>query len=92
MRGNSWEAEAEPKGSPLTNDVIARFKGTVDAVAKDNKPHSLIILAHDTASKNATAVECYIREMDAYAVSKDVKIEFYTMSGLFTAVRGANPP
>lgn len=91
IKGNSWEAEAEPANSPLTNDVMQRFKGTVNAVAKDGKPHSLIILAHDTAKANADAIKGYIADMDAYAVSKDVGIEFYTMSGLHQAVRGTAP-
>jgi hypothetical protein len=91
LRADSWEAEAEPPGSTLTNDAVPKFKKTVDAVDKESKPHSLVILAHDKEVANATAIKGYIKEMDDYAVSKKVKIEYYTMSGLFQAVRGAKP-
>jgi hypothetical protein len=91
LRADSWEAEAEPAGSSLTNDAVPKFKKTVDLVDKESKPHSLVILAHDKELANATAIKGYIKEMDDYALSKKVGIEYYTMSGLFQAVRGVAP-
>ena len=91
LTSNSWEAESAPAGSPLNNDALPRFKKVVDAAAKEGKPRSLIILAHDTAIANAAAVKTTVADMDAYAVSKDVRIEYYTMSALFQAVRGVAP-
>jgi hypothetical protein len=85
------EGEAEPAGSKLVDDVIPRFTTVVDRAAAEGKPRSLVILAHDTARLNATAIKGYVADMEANAVKKDVRLEHYTMSGFFQAVRGKAP-
>jgi peptidoglycan/xylan/chitin deacetylase (PgdA/CDA1 family) len=91
LLNDSWEAEASPEGGKLANNAVSQFKKVVNVVVDEGKPHSLVILAHDTFAANPPAVKKYVAEMDNYARSKDVKIEYYTMMGLYLALRGTAP-
>ncbi|MBC7974974.1 MAG: DUF4157 domain-containing protein [Myxococcales bacterium] len=95
----SWEAESS--GTGLTDDVTSSHGGKVDAKAgkferladnvKEGAPRSLVILAHDTAAKNADEVGNDIARIESYATSKQVRLEYYTMSQLFELARGKKP-
>jgi Polysaccharide deacetylase len=77
-----WEAESAPAGSGLTDNVRAKFKGVVNLAAADGKPHSLVILAHDTSSASAEKIGADIVEMEAYAEKMGVRVEYETMGRL----------
>jgi hypothetical protein len=85
----SWEAESSASG--LTDNVTAMFKKLVDDFATTKRERSLIVLAHDTNEANAKEVEKDVQEMEAYAASNGVQIQYHTMSSLFTKVRGTAP-
>ena len=100
----SWEAESS--GTGLTDNVTAshggkvkaneqgKFERLVDSV-KEGEPRSLVVLAHDTDPKrdkaNITEVKHDIERMNSYASSKQVRVEYYTMSELFMLTRGKDP-
>jgi Polysaccharide deacetylase len=77
-----WEAESAPAGSGLADNVRAKFKGVVNLAAADGKPHSLLILAHDTSSASAEKVGADIVEMEAYAEKMGVRVEYEPMGRL----------
>lgn len=85
----SWEAESS--GSGLTDNVTDLFKKLVDQFATTKRERSLIVLAHDTNEANAREVEKDVKEMEAYAASNGVQIQYHTMTSLFTKVRGTAP-
>lgn len=84
-----WEAESAPAGSGLTDNVRTRFKRVVDVAAADGKPHSLVILAHDTSLASAEKVGADILEMEAYAAKQGVRVEYETMARLHDII---HPP
>lgn len=84
-----WEAESSPVGSGLTDNARAKFEKVVNLAAADGKPHSLVILAHDTSSTSAEKVGADIVEMEAYAEKKGVRVEYETMARLHEIV---HPP
>ena len=70
--------------------------------ARDGGPHSLVILAHDTALtskqlketggiERPAKLEQDIKEMEAYATAQKVRVEYYTMSELYGLVVGKIP-
>lgn len=73
-----------------TRDKPGKFERTVDAVTLD-QPGSLIILAHDTFPEDVAEVQADVETMEAYAKLKGVKIEYYTVSGLYGVLRGTPP-
>jgi hypothetical protein len=85
----SWEAESS--GTGLTDNVTAVFKKLVDDFATTKRERSLIVLAHDTNEANAKEVEKDVKEMEAYAATHGVQIQYHTMTSLFTKVRGFAP-
>jgi hypothetical protein len=98
----SWEAESDPPGGGLSDDLIGTFKTTVGRTARDSQPRSLVILAHDTrirdeqmpAGKTAARVIKVgqdIMQMEKYAFDKGVRIEYLRMSDLYRVVRGQEP-
>jgi hypothetical protein len=89
---NTWEAESS--GVPdRTNDVVRRFKGVVDRLANGSRttPASFVILAHDTTADDVTQAGTNIAEMETYATDRGVRVEYYSMAGLYTLLRGAAP-
>lgn len=97
-----WEAESEPPGTNLTDDIIKTFRKTVDVTARDGQWRSLVILAHDTAVKGerlkadapaqrVMKVGQDLKEMENYASDKGVRIEYFRMSDLYRVVRGEEP-
>jgi hypothetical protein len=97
-----WEAESEPPGTNLTDDIIKTFRKTVDVTARDGQWRSLVILAHDTAVKGerlkadapaqrVMKVGQDLKEMENYASDKGVRIEYSRMSDLYRVVRGEEP-
>ncbi|MEE8294892.1 MAG: polysaccharide deacetylase family protein, partial [Sphingomonadales bacterium] len=72
-------------------DKAGRFEGIVNKVATGGRSHSLVILAHETTQEDVDAVKVDKDKMEEYATSKKVKIEYYTMSGLYKALRGTEP-
>ncbi|MSQ07535.1 MAG: hypothetical protein EXR54_02915 [Dehalococcoidia bacterium] len=104
---NSWEAEASGhmnRSDNVTRHVSPErlkhpdqakanpgaFERAVDQITPD-QPRSLIVLAHDTFAVDVTEVGVDVDTMDAYAELQGVKIEYYTMSGLYEILRGAPP-
>jgi len=107
IQNMSWEAETsgvESRADTTTYHVSAEraknpkaasdnagvFERTVDRVTED-KPHSLVILAHDTTSNDIKEVGIDNVKMNEYALSKGVRIEYCTMSQLYEKVRGTTP-
>lgn len=72
-------------------DNPGKFERLTDLVVKDGKSRSLIVLAHDTTSADVKEVGVDKSKMESYATSKAVKIEYYTLSGLYEALRGTKP-
>jgi hypothetical protein len=82
-----------PQG--LTNDVIARFEGIVKQTAKTGALHSLVILAHDTkldveakakktsGFRRADKVAQDMKQMETFAKTQGVRLEYVTMSELY---------
>jgi hypothetical protein len=74
-----------------------RFQGLVDAFDPErgpggtNRPRSLVILTHDTDARYAEEVQRDVREMESYAASRGVMIEYMTMSTLFQELVGSAP-
>jgi hypothetical protein len=74
-----------------------RFKALVDGYDPSkgpggkNRPRSLVILTHDTAKSYADEVRRDVAHMEAYAASKGVQIQYFTMSAMYKAVVGRNP-
>ncbi len=92
VKRNTWEAESS--GVPSrTDDVVARFKGLVNKLASGSRktPASLVILAHDTTAADVTKASSNIASMESYATSKGVRVEYYTMAGLYEVLRGKAP-
>jgi hypothetical protein len=92
LRRNTWEAESS--GVPArTNDVATRFEGVVNQLASGARttPASFVILAHDTTAADVAMAEKNIGLMEAYAISKGVRVEYYTMASLYQTLRGAAP-
>ena len=101
---NSWEAESS--GNAKREDNVTRsvspaqkknqkgqgkFERIVDLTAQDGKPRSLVVLAHDTSPSDVSAVRDDIQQMNSYALSKHVRVEYETMSELYKNVRGQKP-
>lgn len=74
-----------------SKDRPGKFERLTDLVAKDGKARSLVVLAHDTTDADAVEVKADKTTMEEYATKKNVKIEYYTMNGLYAAVRGKAP-
>jgi peptidoglycan/xylan/chitin deacetylase (PgdA/CDA1 family) len=96
----SWQAESS--GAKLTDDVThhhpaakvrdpepAAFEQRCNKVAATGQPGSLIVLAHDTAAVNVGEVGADIAQMNSYAEKKGVRVEYYTVSELYSVLRGA---
>jgi len=103
----SWEAETSgvesradtttlhvspqrARSSKASKDNPGIFERTVDIVTEE-KPRSLVILAHDTTSNDIKEVGIDNTKMNEYALSKGVRIEYCTMSQLYEKVRGTAP-
>jgi Domain of unknown function (DUF4157) len=89
VAAQSWEAESS--GSGLTDDVTGRFQGMVDEFSQVHRERSLIILAHDTNQPNAEEVGRDIAQMESYAATNGVRVEYYRLSDLYRVVRHQEP-
>ena len=107
IQTQSWEAETSgvykradsttyhvsperAKNPKSAEDRAGVFERTVNLVTED-VPRSLVILAHETTSNDIKEVGFDDAEMNAYALSKGVRIEYCTMSQLYEKVSGAAP-
>jgi hypothetical protein len=106
VQGWEAESEPEEISQPkaphgLTNDVISRFEGTVKQTAKTGALHSLVILTHDTklsteakktaGFRRADKVAQDLKQMEAFAKSQGVRLEYVTMSDLYQRRAGSAP-
>ncbi len=71
-------------------DKPGRFERTMETVTL-NQPASLIILAHDISPEDVAEVEKDVETMEAYSKRRGVRIEYHTLSGLYTILRGTPP-
>ena len=97
-----WEGESEPKeaqAAGLVDNAVKKFTGVAD-LAKPGVQHSLVLLAHDTPVEpepkggpwnRVQKVAQDMKLMEAYATSKKVRIEYVTMSELYTKRVGSAP-
>jgi|JI10StandDraft_1071094.scaffolds.fasta_scaffold83234_2 peptidoglycan/xylan/chitin deacetylase (PgdA/CDA1 family) len=101
---NSWEAESSGNANREDNVTTSvsparrkkqqgqgKFEHIVDMTAQDGKLRSLVVLAHDTSKPDVFAVQDDIQQMNSYALSKHVRVEYETMSELYKNVRGQEP-
>jgi hypothetical protein len=70
--------------------AATKFESLVKGTTKE-KSRSVIILAHDTAEANVLEVGEDIKTMEKIAKEKGIRLEYYTLSGLYCNVRGKRP-
>jgi polysaccharide deacetylase len=95
-----WEGESEPKeAKKMTDNAIPKAKWAIDH-SKPGAPRSVVILAHDTAVEpepkggpynRVQKVAQDMKVIEAYAKSNAVRIEYVTMSDLYTKRVGSAP-
>jgi polysaccharide deacetylase len=97
-----WEGGSEPKEATahkMVDNAVTKFIGVAD-LAKPGVPHSLVLLAHDTPVEpepkggpwnRVQKVAQDMKVMEAYATSKKVRIEYVTMSDLYSKRVGTPP-
>lgn len=90
LTANTWEVESSGVRG-RTNDVVRRFTSLVGRLASGarKRPASFVVLAHDTTAADASQAARNLREMEAYAIAKAVRVEYHTTSSLYALVRGA---
>lgn len=76
---------------PKKKDNPGKFERVADLIARDGVARSLVVLAHDITQADVDEVKTDKAAMEAYATTKGVKIEYYTMSGLYQVLRGKAP-
>lgn len=81
---NCWAPYAVTKFESLV-------KGATKGEATKGKTSSIIILAHDTTEANALEVGEDIKMMETIAKEKRIRLEYYSLSGLYCKVRGKRP-
>jgi len=71
-------------------DKLGEFEYALRSVTPD-QPGSLIVIAHDISPEDVAEVQADVETMEAHAKLKGVRIEYYTLSGLYRILRGAPP-
>ncbi len=88
----TYNVSAARKENPESaTDRPGKFEKTVNLVVSGGRSRSLIILAHDITGADVAEVLADKKTMEAYAKQKSVRIEYYTLSGLYEVLRSASP-
>lgn len=76
-----------PARKSMSEYKLGIFENKVDKIAQTGINDSVVVLAHDTSQEDITEVMADVNTMNAYAKSKQVLIEYLTMSQLYQKIR-----
>lgn len=102
IKPQSWTAESSgvaARTDNVTSHVSDARKGLekggvferLVAEMKEGATESMVILAHDSNTKDVAEVNSDINQIESFASKNGVKIEYYTMSELFKVNTGHDP-